>query len=915
LSPILDGISPLDGGTRRLSPNLFNPLHHLIRYEGKRLLTTILLTVALSIVSAPAGQRTLSASHVPASVRQHRATPLGAFAATNELALSLCLPIHHQEELSRLLAGLYNPAATNYHHYLKPGEFAARFGPTPEEYRRLTDFATAAGLRITGQPANRMILRVSGRVATVQKAFHVELKEYQAPAGGRKFHSPTAPPVVDETLPLLEIHGLDDSQLPRPLFHPARPRPAGTPQAGSGLYGSYMGADFRAAYTPGTLLTGAGQTVGLLQLDGYDYYDITNYTAQAGLTNIPLNNILLDGFDGSAGGNNGEVCLDIEMVMSMAPGLAQILVYEGYNPLDIVNQMATDDTAAQLSSSWAWGGGPGGTLDQIFQQMAAQGQTFFQASGDLDAYLPGEADNPTEPNTPTDDPWVTCVGGTQLLTSGPGTPRTGEIAWNWGNGNGTGGGVSCFYPMPSWQAGIEMTTNGGSTAYRNFPDVAMVADGVMACYSNGSHITTVLAGTSCATPLWAGFAALANQQAAQNSQPPIGFLNPTLYALGRGTNYESLFNDITVGNNTNSSSPLNYPAEPGYDLCTGWGTPTGTNLINALAQADDLGTPGGTNWSATGPAGGSFLPSTWTVTLTNTGSAPLPWSVGGLPAWLAATPASGTLATNAQTTFTLTLTPAANQQPPGNFPAPVIVTNILHQRADVAAVVTLTVNPSLVLNGGFETGDFTHWTLVGDTVIGSLYYNTVSVEANFPGIVHSGFFGAFLGEFGYEATLSQTLPTVPGAYYLVSSWLNNPGTGTNQFFNILWNGTNYTGLTNPPAFGWTNLLFVARASTTNTVLTFAAENDPNYFGVDDVSVQTVPPVGFSDWSWNTNGFNLTWFSLPSLNYTVQSTTNLLNPIWTNLATLTAVTNLTTFTDTNSFPPGASAAFYRLVFLP
>ena len=128
---------------------------------------------------------------------------------------------------------------------------------------------------------------------------------------------------------------------------------------------------------------------------------------------------------------------------------------------------------------------------------------------------------------------------------------------------------------------MNLSTNGGSTIWRNIPDVACVASGFYVIYNNGAT-TTGGWGTSFAAPLWAGFTALANQQAASRGLPPLGFLNPLIYEIGQGSFYQSAFHDITTGNNTNGYSPTNYFATAGYDLCTGWGTPNGTNLINAL---------------------------------------------------------------------------------------------------------------------------------------------------------------------------------------------------------------------------------------------------------------------------------------------------------------------------------------------
>lgn len=268
------------------------------------------------------------------------------------------------------------------------------------------------------------------------------------------------------------------------------------------------------------------------------------------------------------------------MVMSMAPGLSKIIVYEAPNPspwVDLLSRMANDNLAKQLSCSWG-GGGVDPTSEQIFLQMAAQGQTFFNATGDSDAFT-GTIPFPSESTN------ITQVGATTLTTTGPGGSYVSETVWNWGlvSGSyvGSSGGTSTHYAIPPYQAGINMTANFGSTTMRNVPDVALAGDNIYVVYSNGT--TGSFGGTSCAAPLWAGFTALINQQAVAASQPVVGFLNPALYQIGKSNpSYTSIFHDVTSGNNFSGSSPSKFPATPGYDLCTGWGSPVGTNLMNAL---------------------------------------------------------------------------------------------------------------------------------------------------------------------------------------------------------------------------------------------------------------------------------------------------------------------------------------------
>ncbi|MGH7992357.1 MAG: S53 family peptidase, partial [Limisphaerales bacterium] len=530
---------------------------------------------------------------VPSAVAGLTAT--GRLPTTHQLSLAIDLPLQNQAALGQLLRQLYDPRSTNFHKFLTPAEFTARFGPTEQDYQAVIKFAEANGLTVTGTHGDRVVLDVEGGTSNVEQAFHITLRTYRQPTEARDFFAPDTEPSVPTNLSVVSIEGLDDYSPPRPLMHKAaalNARPLSF--NGSGPNGEYAGNDFRYAYASGVTNTGAGQSVGLLEFSAYYQLDVTNYEKIIGLTRyVPLTNavILISRHDhGPSTADNGEVALDIEQAIAMAPGLSRVIVYEiSSNPSTILSRMADDNLAKQLSCSWTWAGGPGGTNDSIFQQMAAQGQSFFQASGDSDAYTGNEMiDNSSQTNAPVDSSYVTSVGGTTLTMNGAGVSWSSETVWNWNNsGNpnvGSGGGLSTYYPIPYWQTNVSMTANGGSTTHRNIPDVALTADDVFVSYNNGDTSGTYyFGGTSCAAPLWAGFCALVNQQSVTVNGTNVGFLNPALYAIANSTNYNACFHDITTGNNIGGGTPGLYNAVTGYDLCTGLGTPNGTNLINALA--------------------------------------------------------------------------------------------------------------------------------------------------------------------------------------------------------------------------------------------------------------------------------------------------------------------------------------------
>ena len=561
---------------------------------------------------AVGGQMKVLAGHVPGIVANLKAK--GSLQDTNQLYLAIGLPLRNTNALADLLSQLYDPASPNYHKYLSPEQFTAQFGPSQGDYQAVIDFARSHGLAVIGTHSNRMLLDVEGKAADIAQAFNVHFNVYHHPTENRDFFASDVDPTVPVTLPVVDISGLDNYSRPHANYRlkprspaigsPAASSPNVAPQAttGSGPFGNYIGNDFRNAYVPGSSLNGSGQSVALVEFDGYLTSDIALYESLAGRTNIPLQNVLLDGFSGFPTGNGGEVevSLDIEVVVAMAPALSEIVVYEGnpdnFFPNDVLNRIATDNTARQISSSWSWTGGPQVTTDQIFRQMALQGQTYFNAVGDQDAFTSGPnsvngVDNPFLTHAPSDSPYITQVGGTTLTMNGAGASYSSETVWNWDirygsffDGVGTCGGISSFYAIPSWQTNINMTIPQGSSTFRNTPDVALTADDVYVIADNGTEFPGT-GGTSCAAPLWAGFTALINQQATNNGFASMGFINPSLYNIAKGQNYTNCFHDVTTGNNTWSGSPNLFKATQGYDLCTGLGTPNGTNLINALTSA------------------------------------------------------------------------------------------------------------------------------------------------------------------------------------------------------------------------------------------------------------------------------------------------------------------------------------------
>ena len=963
--------------------------------------------------------------HVPEVVA--KLTPLGDLPATNELWLALGLPLRDAAGLKNFLADICNPASPDYRRYLTPEQFTAKFGPTAADYAKVQAFARANGFRIAATHGNRLLLDVQAKPADIGRAFHFHLRRFQHPTEAREFFAPDAEPTVDAALPVADVSGLSNYQLPRPKLVEKITVNA-LPKTGSAPTGDYLGDDFRVAYVPDTTLTGAGQMVGLLQFDGFYSNDIVAYAklAGGGRTNIPIQTILLDGYGGRPGSGNSEVSLDIEMSMSMAPGLAKIIIFSGGptgNQNDILNRMAASNTVKNLSCSWGWGSGPDTTTDAIFQQMAAQGQSFYNASGDSCAFTTGASsangvDNTRIANAPSSSPYITQVGGTTLTTTGPGGAWQSETVWNWGGGTGSSGGISSYYAIPNWQAGVSMANNQGSTVNRNLPDVALTADNVYVC-SGGKGKGSGVGGTSCAAPLWAGLTALANQLASQAGKPSVGLINQAVYTIGLNGSYAQDFHDITTGDNTWSSSPSQFYAVTGYDLCTGWGTPVGQSLLNELAgigAGDSLAIISNVQLNAAGPVGGPFSPTNFILTFTNTSGTSLAWAwmnsnavpwlnvspaggslaahkatnihvgfasaatnltlgtysttlkftnqasglvetaalqlqvvpalsvapaggfsangpvggpmvsaaqaftivnLGGISSgwkvvltntWLAASQTNGVVAATGQTNFTLSLTAAVNSFAAGFYRATVLVEDGNDQLIQ-ALPVALNVGQNLVTNGGFETGDFSGWTLnASSTKVAKIY-----------GLVHAGKYSADLGQSKTLGYLSQTLATSAGQTYQISLWLRNKKnshSATPNEFQVQWEGTTLSDRINIPYGAWTNLQFTVTAANAGSFLRLGFRDDPYYLGLDDVSVKPVvaPHLRAIVQNPPTAAIHFDFAVTSGAIYQAQYKTNLLQPDWLDLGTTNAAGAETlTLTDTNTAP--FAQKFYRLILIP
>jgi kumamolisin len=458
-------------------------------------------------------------------------------------------------------------------------EYMRHHAADPEAIKRVKQFARVFNLKVEADPTRvaRRTIQLTGTVAEIQQAFGVSLQqakigdaEYRVRQGA--IHLPAS--LLDSVEAVL---GLDNRPQAQPHFR-VRGRQPETAAAPS----SYTPPQVAAAYQFPASASGAGQTIGIIELGGgYKTADLKNYFTGLGLAAPSVTAVLVDGGANSptnANSADGEVMLDIEVAASVAPG-AKIAVYFTPNTdqgfIDAITTAVHDTTNKPSVLSISWGGPESSwtqqsmtALDAACQSAAALGITITVAAGDN-----GSSDGATGNNVdfPASSPHVLACGGTKLVASG--ATITSETVWNEtaNNEGATGGGVSNVFPLPSWQANSNVPAPSTATGGRGVPDVAGDADPSTGYSIRVDSQNEVIGGTSAVAPLWAGLIAVANQQLGKQ----VGFIQPAIYAAKAA----SAFRDITVGNNGAFS------AGPGWDACTGLGSPIASALIPLLAPA------------------------------------------------------------------------------------------------------------------------------------------------------------------------------------------------------------------------------------------------------------------------------------------------------------------------------------------
>ena len=611
---------------RSIHPGIVVPLLSVMLIAG-----LFLLFISPFTHAQPASPRvTLSDS---ASAYTSKSQLLANTPINQTISLSVGLNLRNTASLDAYLRQITDPHSPLYRQYLSQASFDALYGPLPQSEAAISDFLRSQGFTITATYSNHLVVDAVGTVAQAQHAFQVQINNYRSATGQQFFANANPPSLPVQLAPLVAaVSGLDNTiQYHRhPLangnatIHLGASSTASPTTTSASLSCPKPGISMvPTSYTPSQVATaydftklynagymGEGQTVGLLELDGFSASDIAAYTACFGGNQTVIKTIPIDGYNGAAGVNAAEVELDMEMIFGLAPHLTSLRVYEAANTsLAAYNDAwarIVSDVTPVVSTSWVFceqGSGMANEIQQeniFFQVAAAQGQTILAASGDLGAngcYNPQTGANPTPAvDDPASQPYVTGVGGTTLHVNFNNTYQF-EQVWNDRNINNgaSGGGISLAWHMPYWQQAPGVA-NAYSTGFREVPDVSLNADPqtgydvfcrVGGCANKGWMI---FGGTSAAAPAWAALIALANQVSLKSNAFMVGFLNPSLYDIAHGatgTSYNAAFHDVVpvsgyVNNNDYAGNGGTYPDGSAYDLATGLGTYDAYNLSQNL---------------------------------------------------------------------------------------------------------------------------------------------------------------------------------------------------------------------------------------------------------------------------------------------------------------------------------------------
>ncbi len=634
--------------------------------------TVIGANLLSSAINANAASLVPITGHVPALVKTSQL--VGSTDANQSISLSIGLKLRNEDSLKSYVNSMSRANSITKKH-LTPAEIAAAYAPLASSQQSVITYLQGYGFHVTKTLSQHLVISIQGTVGDAENAFHIQINNYRS-SKGQNFYAPASEPEMPASLATLvqNIAGLSNTvHFTHP---PTKQQPKSTAKFSANSVtclgpGSnyFLPSQFATAYNLNGFYNagfhGEGQNVALIEFDNFNISDVNNYSSCYGGANTPINEILVDG------GNNGnnaapgpgaiEVELDMELILSAAPKLGSLNVYEAPNSSagsnDMWAQIINNDAVPVVSTSWGQCEINALSSDvqeenSLFTIAAAQGQTIVASAGDegtndCQTFLPPNGNPQKSVDDPASQPFITGVGGTTLAINSDNTYKS-ETVWN--NGVETvdsnndqlviagGGGISQNWPMSSWQQGPGVNnsfTSGtpckapsGSNC-REVPDVSLNADpnngggylifctvAAAGCTDSNNDTFFIVGGTSAAAPMWAAFMALTNEKTLKDGGFNVGFMNPFLYQIDQnagGTSYSNDFHDVSVGNNDGlNDNAAVYPATADYDMASGLGSYNAWNLgqdLEKLANAKNgsRNAPANTTWYfAEGSVGGGF---------------------------------------------------------------------------------------------------------------------------------------------------------------------------------------------------------------------------------------------------------------------------------------------------------------------
>jgi len=501
-----------------------------------------------------------------------------AAGSANAKPVDLVLRLKERVSIETLVKNVTNPTSPRFRKYYTPEEIRSIAAPTDDSYQAMLNQLKAQGFTVVGESKTHLFVTVRADHSLFEKTFKTKMRFSRTALNSAtplSIPKPTVPAGLDL---VAGISGLDQARVMRPHYHViqnGKTANATTKDSDGHISQAQIKSSYGIDPIHANGINGSGQQIAVATFDGFHIEDIRAFFVQSNISPAPaVDQVIFNGSPAVVEDSAAETALDAEFSGMMAPG-AKIHVFASNENSDAgeaaLFTAILDDNRAQVIN-YSWGtcesqvaSDHQAAMDALYARAAAQGVTILVASGDSGA--DGCRDGTVVADWPATEPYALAVGGTSFALDSSGNLN--ESAWSDG-----GGGVSTLYPLPAYQSNFQ-----SPYAKRSMPDISFNADNttgeqIWTRYPDGVQKWLTIGGTSMAAPQWAGILTLVNQARAQAGKSAIGFVNTALYAMPADVRAKAL-HDVTTGNN-------GFPAGPGWDAASGWGSPQANVLFDYL---------------------------------------------------------------------------------------------------------------------------------------------------------------------------------------------------------------------------------------------------------------------------------------------------------------------------------------------